>query len=143
MRLGTQAAFVAGLSMFAAVVGMAVFTLPGCKAPVVYTPPDNPPEPPVPTPPGPTPVDPGPGPTPVPGTGDITEAQYADVADDTIGADGVVRVGTSEENMVLRLGPPLSKAPVAGQMKYVYTMGPSHIAWFFVSNGRVVRKSRI
>ena len=111
--------------------------LAGCgDVPVINVPPDVPP---VVNPPNPTPDNP-----PAPGSGAITEDQFNAVIEDaTLGADGAPRVGTSEENLVKSLGPPFNKRTVAGMTKYLYLLADPHVAWFFVQNGKVVRKNHL
>jgi hypothetical protein len=97
----------------------------GCSNPPIIV---NPPEP---TPPGPvTPPEPIPD-TPTSGT--ITETQY-----------GVILEGQTEEILVASLGPPFRKSESAGFTVYVYAFpNSSSVAWFFVKDGKIDRKSRL
>ena len=93
--------------------------------------------------PVPGPVGPGPDNPPV-FDGGITLEQFDAIGDETPGADGVPRVGTSEADVLKALGKPLLQSTAAGYHRLIYAIkGSESIAWFFVgANGKVARKSK-
>lgn len=94
----------------------------GCSIPVVPV---------VPPAPGPGP---GPSPGPVtPGVGSISEEQY-----------GAVAEGASESAVLATLGDPFRRSTVSGYTVLVYAFaGTDHVAWFWIKNSVVERKSRL
>ena len=83
--------------------------------------------------PGPGPVDPGPGPAPTPAVGAISEEQYAAVVE-----------GVSEGVLVGALGVPFRRSTVTDYTILVYAFaGTDHVAWFWIRDGKLERKSRL
>lgn len=144
-----------GIIVCIGLISLVVWTL-GCS-PVPYSPPTPGPTPWTPTPP-PQPVPPPqPPPQPIPppnpqppsSSGGVTEADVSAIEDDTVGADGVVRVGTSEANMILRLGQPYQKSTAAGFTVYRYVLldaagrDSGHVVAFWVKDGHVNHRTRL
>lgn len=124
MRRGWFAlGFLFGAFLVGPLVGCGGNPPPPAPGPTPWTPTPPPPSPPPPPPPDNPPQ---------PSAGSITEAQYDAVAE-----------GIAEADLVAALGVPFQKRPVAGMTKYLYLLADPHIAWFFVVDGKVVRKSRL
>lgn len=83
---------------------------------------------------GPGPVDPGPVHPPGPvAVGAIDEAKWATTPD-----------GMTEADLVAFVGQPFRKSLVNGFTVYVYAfVNSDSVAWFFVKDGKVVRKARL